>query len=108
MHDRIDKLQQYPNLRKIGVSPWADVEASAEIIGGHYVFSRKPNPANVAGVLDEEVIRKEITQTVKACRKFGCPLDITLKDISTVGYRPQNLMTWAKIVSEVIDQYYGS
>ena len=107
LHDRIDKLQQYPNLRKIGVSPWSDIEQSAEMIGGKYVFSRKPNPANVADVTDPEVVRKEIVETVKACQKYGCPVDITLKDISTVGYRPQNLMVWAKTVSDVLDEYYG-
>ena len=106
LHDRIDKLMKYPNLRKIGVSPWADVEASAEIIGGKYVYSRKPNPANVVSVTDPATIRREIEQTVCACRKHGCPLDITLKDISTVGYRPENLMVWAKTVSDLLDEYY--
>ena len=107
LHDRIDRLKRvYPNLRKIGVSPWANVEKSAEQIGGDYVLSRKPNPAFVAGTLDEEVIRREITETVKACRKYGCPCDITLKDISTVGYKPQNLIRWAKVASDVLDEYY--
>ena len=60
-----------------------------------------------ADITDPEVIRKEITATVKICQKYGCPLDITLKDISTVGYRPENLMIWAKTASEVLDEYYG-
>ncbi|MBQ7298788.1 MAG: hypothetical protein IJW77_02990 [Clostridia bacterium] len=107
LHDRIDILKQYPNLRKIGVSPWADVERSAEIIGGDYVLSRKPNPAHVAAVTDPEVIRCEITETVLAAQKYGCPFDYTLKDISTVGYRPQNLMVWAEVVSDVLDGLYG-
>ena len=80
---------------------------SAEVLGGNYVLSRKPNPANVASVTDPEVIRREITETVEAAQKFGCPVDFTLKDISTVGYRPQNLMVWAETVSEVLDRYYG-
>lgn len=108
LHDRIDKLKQYPNLRKVGVSPWSDIEMSAEAIGGNYVFSRKPNPANVSSVTDPEVIRREITETVEACLKYRCPLDITLKDISTVGYRPENLMVWAQTVSDVLDKYYDS
>ena len=53
------------------------------------------------------MIRNEIAETVKICQKYGCPLDITLKDISTVGYRPENLMIWAKTASEVLDEYYG-
>ena len=108
LHDRIDKLKQYPNLRKVGVSPWSDIEMSAEAIGGNYVFSRKPNPANVSSVTDPEVIRREITETVEACLKYRCPLDITLKDISTVGYCPENLMVWAQTVSDVLDKYYDA
>lgn len=107
LHDRIDKLEQYSNLRKIGVSPWADIEKSAEMIGGKYVYSRKPNPANVAINVDPDQIRMEITDTVKVCQKYGCPLDITLKDISTVSYKPQNLIIWAQTVSDVLDEYYG-
>ena len=91
----------------MGVSPWADIEKSAEVIGGDYVYSRKPNPAFVAHNTDPEQIRKEITDTVKACQKYGCPVDFTLKDISTVGYKPQNLMIWAQAVSDVLDEYYG-
>ena len=108
LSDRIDMLQKaYPNLRKIGVSPWADVAASAEQIGGNYVLSRKPNPANVAIQTDPEQIRREITETVALCQKFGCPCDITLKDISTVGYRPRNLIVWAETASAVLDEFYG-
>lgn len=107
LHDRIDRLKKYPNLRKVGVSPWADVEKSGEWIGKDYVFSRKPNPAHVMGGVDEEVVRKEIEQTICVCQKYGCPMDITLKDISTVSYKPKNLMIWAETVSKVLDEYYG-
>ncbi|MBO7404896.1 MAG: hypothetical protein J6V24_08025 [Clostridia bacterium] len=107
LSDRIDKLKQYPNLRKVGCSPWADVERTAEALGGAYVLSRKPNPAHVARRTDRDQIRAEIEETVRACRKYGCPCDITLKDISTVGYRPENLFEWAEAASEVLDEYYG-
>lgn len=107
LSDRIDKLKKYKNLRKVGASPWTDVNATAEALGGDYVLSRKPNPANVANGVDAEVVRAEITETVKACLKYGCPCDITLKDISTVSYRPQSIVEWTQIVSGVLDEYYG-
>ena len=107
LHDRIDRLRQYPNLRKIGCSPWADVERTAEAVGGQYVLSRKPNPANVAVSADSDVIRRETEETVRLCLKYRCPCDITLKDISTVSYRPENLIIWAETASSVLDQYYG-
>ena len=107
LDDRIDKLKQYPNLRKVGCSPWANVERCAEQLGGDYVLSRKPNPANVAISTDPDQIRAEISETARLCLKYGCPCDITLKDISTVSYKPQNLIVWAETASAVLDEYYG-
>lgn len=107
LHDRLDIIRKYPNLRKVGVSPWADVASSAEQLGGNYVFARKPNPANVALATDPEVVKKELIETVTQCQKYGCPFDYVLKDISTVNDRPQNLILWAETVSDVLDGYYG-
>jgi hypothetical protein len=106
LDDRISELKKISNLRKIGCSPWANVEKCAEQICGDYVLSRKPNPAHVAIKTDPEVIRRETEETVKACIKYGCPYDITLKDISTVSGRPENLIVWAKTVNDVLDRYY--
>ena len=106
LDDKIEVLKKISNLRKIGCSPWANVEKCAEQIGGDYVLARKPNPANVAIKTDPEVIRREIEDTVKACIKYGCPYDIVLKDISTVSHRPENLIVWAQTVSDVLDKYY--
>lgn len=104
---KLDVICKIPNLRKIGVSPWAKEEVMAEHMGGRYVYSRKPNPANVAIETNPEVIRKETETTVKLCQKYGCPVEFILKDISTVSHRPQNLILWANTVAEVLDQYYG-
>ena len=104
---KVDILRSIPNLRKVGVSPWADVNVMAEQLKGDYVYSRKPNPAFVAVRTDPEQIRKETEEAVKACIRNGCPCDFTLKDISTVNHRPENLIVWAQTVSDVLDEYYG-
>ena len=103
----IPYLKKVPNMRKIGVSPWADIRSSAEQIGGNYVFARKPNPAYVAKDLNNEVVEKEITETIKACIENKCPYEFVLKDISTVNFRPQNLIDWTNTVKKAIDRYYG-
>ena len=107
LSDRIGKLKRFPNLRKVGCSPWSDVEKTAEALGHDYVLSRKPNPAAVARTTDPELVRKDIENTVKICLKYGTPCDITLKDISTVNYKPENLIVWAETASAVLDEYYG-
>jgi hypothetical protein len=71
------------------------------------VAAVKPNPAHVATVVDPAVVRAEIEKYVKTAQKYGTPFDYVLKDISTVGFRPQNLMVWSKTVSDVLDEYYG-
>jgi len=103
---KIYLLKQIPNMRKIGVSTWADTASSAEQIGGDYVYSYKPNPAYVAGTVSEEAVRNEVTKVVEACLRHGCPYDIVLKDTSTVSYKVENLTTWSRVVQETLDKYY--
>ena len=109
LHNKIGVLKKnLPNLRKIGVTPWANEERSAEQIGPDFVYSKKPNPAHVAIKADPDVIRAETVKTVELCIKYGCPYELTLKDISTVSYRPENLRVWAKTVKDVLDGCYGA
>jgi hypothetical protein len=103
----IPRLKKVPNMRKIGVSPWANIHSCAEQIGGDYVFARKPNPALVVDPFDAEAVRKETVETVEACLRYGCPCELVLKDVSTVSRRPQNLIAWNDTVQRVLDEYYA-
>lgn len=106
LDNKIEILRSVPNLRKLGVSPWSKLEVSADQMRSDYVFARKPNPAFVAGDFDAATVRKEITETVEICLKYNCPYEFVLKDISTVSYKPQNLIEWNRTVNEVLDKYY--
>jgi hypothetical protein len=100
---KMDIVKKIPNLRKISVTPWADVQVAAEAIGGKYVLSSKPNPAAVAvDRLDHTWLRKEIGTILDAVRRYGCPCDIVLKDISTCNGRPENIFEWENIVMELV------
>lgn len=106
LHNMIDIVAQIPNLRKITVTPWADVDIAAENIGKRYVMAHKPSPSNVAGkTLDEELVRKELSHAIDACYRNGCSFDMVLKDISTVSYNPQNLIRWEQIAMELVKNY---
>ena len=96
----------YKNLRKIGVSPWANEEVCGEQIGKDFVYARKPNPSMVSMMTDPNAIREETRKTVEVCMKNGCAYEFVLKDISTVSYKPQNLFIWEKTVRETLDEYY--
>jgi len=102
---KIDILKKIKNLRKISITPWADINLAAETIGNDYVVSAKPNPAHVSTGFDENVIRKEIKAIVDAVKKNGGSCDIVLKDISTVAGNPEHLIKWVKIAMEVVNDY---
>ncbi len=106
LDNKIEVIQKISNLRKVGVSPWANPAVMAEQLGGAYVFARKPNPANVALETNPDVVRAEMEETVKLCIRYGCPCEFVLKDISTVSYKPENLMVWADTVNDVLNRYY--
>jgi len=106
LHDKIDIVKKLPNLRKISITPWADVRKSAERIGRDYVMARKPNPAAVAvPVLNEEDLRKDILETLTVCRENGTPVEFALKDISSVCYNPNNVTRWVEVTMETIRNF---
>ncbi len=48
--DRIEMIMEaMPNLRSVSVTPWADFDIMAEMLGDRYVFSRKPDPVPISG-----------------------------------------------------------
>ncbi|MCI5649612.1 MAG: hypothetical protein MR332_09290 [Fusicatenibacter sp.] len=104
LDQKIDILRQIPNLRKISITPWADIRVAAEAIGKDYVISAKPNPANLLyAASDPDVIRKELRSLLHACRENQTPCELLLKDISTVKYNLQNLVVWNQIAREEIE-----
>ena len=105
LHNKVDMIRKYSHVRKISMSPWADVRIGAERIHGDYVFSNKPSPALLAKTdFSDEEIRSSLQQTYDACKATGCPLEFIMKDISTVCYQPQRLWRWAEIAMEVAKQ----
>ena len=108
LHNKIDELKDITNLRRISITPWANVDEAAEKIGKDYVLSYKPNPAFVAGkTFEPEQVEKEITRVLEACKRNSTPCEFILKDISTIANRWENLMEWNKTVKKVIDRYFG-
>jgi hypothetical protein len=100
---KMKQVRMIPNVRKVSMSPWVNEERGAAEIGTDYVYSRKPSPALLAwDTFDPEMVREHLMATRRACEKFNCPLEIILKDISTVRYQPERLFQWAKVAMEVV------
>ena len=100
---KIHVIEKLPNVRKISMSPWVDIERGAEAMGGRFVFSRKPNPAFLSSDTAwlPDLVRKDLTDAHTIAGKYGNPCELILKDVSTVGGKPERLWEWAKIAAEV-------
>ena len=93
-------MQRIPNLRKVSISPWSDTKQAIEGLGDNYVLSRKPSPSIFTfDPFDEDLARREIRDFLDQTGG-ACHVELIMKDISTVKYRPQNLWKWEKICME--------
>jgi hypothetical protein len=103
LDDKMAFVRQIPNLRKVSMSSWVDVERGAEQIGRDFVFSRKPNPAFVAGnAWNPAMVEEDLRDTIQRCARHGSPLELILKGISTVRGEPQRLWEWADIAMRLV------
>lgn len=102
---KIDVLRQIPNLRRIAVSPMADVGKCAAQIKQDYVLSYRPSPTDMVGYGYNP---QRIHAILKADLEAGgdCHLDITLKDVETVQSDPERIRRWVALTRDVITEVF--
>ena len=101
----IDILRKIKNLRRIAVTPWADVEKCSEQIQHDYVCSWRPSPSTmVCNGFDEGFVQKETTRALASFKKNGCAVDITLKDVQTLQGQPGRIREWCRVVRSCVEQ----
>lgn len=100
---KLDLVCAVPNMRRISISPFADVEKCAPKLGGRFIFSWKPHPSHVAGAFDPELIRRYLRHALDATR--GCVIELVLKDTHTCDRRPERFDAWHGIAAELAEQY---
>ena len=105
---KIGILRQIPNLRRIAVTPWADVARSAEAIGGDYCASWRPSPADtVCMTFDVDRIRAILRAGLAVFRRHGCPVEINLKDVRTLQGDKSRLRRFAEVCRQEIESRMG-
>lgn len=106
LSNKIGMLRSISNLRRIAVSPFANVARCAEQIGRDYVLSYRPSPADMVSYgFDPERIRSILRRDLALCKE--CHTDITLKDVETVGGDPTRVKRWVELTREVTEEVYG-
>jgi hypothetical protein len=96
-------VKTIPNLRRVSVSPWANRAFMARQLEDRYIFSMKPNPADLAmDGMDEDHIRTSLRRDLEVSR--GCHVEIVLKDTHTIRNDPQRVIRYVQIAREEIER----
>jgi hypothetical protein len=103
LDNKLELVKKVPNMRRISISPFADVARCAGQLGGKYIFSWKPHPAHLVGDFDEEKIRDYIRSALEATRARGCVVEMILKDTHTCENRPERFTRWTEIARELAE-----
>ena len=94
-------VKKFPRLRRVSMSPWANVEVMAERLGNRYIFSWKPHPGVLAAdTFDEEFVRQTLRQGLNVLKKNDCRVEIIMKDCHTIRHDPQRVTRWVQIAKE--------
>ena len=104
---KLDLVCSIPKIRRISISPWANVDVCAEKLKGKYIFSWKPNPAYLVGAFNPQFIRDYVRHTVEVGRANGCVLEMILKDTHTCEHHTERFDEWTRIAREVIQEIAG-
>ncbi len=97
-------VKTIPNVRRISMSPWVDVELGAEELGSDYIFSYKPNPAMIGmEAWDEEFVRNYLRDALEKTR--SCVVEVIMKDLHTCRKEPWRMWEWVRIAMELAEEY---
>jgi hypothetical protein len=98
-------IKNVPRLRRVSVSPWANLADMADKLADRYIYSIKPHPASLAvPSLDQRRIRTELRRALQTTR--NCRVEIIMKDNHTIGNNPQNVIGWCQIARREAEAIY--
>jgi len=92
------------NLRRVTVSPWSNLEYSADQCRREVVMQIRPMPTDVLVNPDEDAMRKDIEHKMDLAG--DTIYDFCLQDVETVYGRPDVLKTWTRIAKQVGAERY--
>ena len=95
-------IKKIPNLRRVSVSSWSDCRKMADLLQDKYIFSLKPNPAQLSvSEINLEYVSKNIKQYLDVTK--DCVTEIIMKDNHTLGKNPDNVKNWVKMLRKEIN-----
>ena len=101
---KLDDVCTIPHIRRISISPFADVDISAARLKGDYIFSWKPQPMHLVGQFNPDRIRNYIRHTIEVAQANDCVLEMILKDTHTCEHQPERFDHWLQIARQEVER----
>jgi len=99
---KLDDVLNMPNMRRISISPWADIQSCAEQMRMKAVYSWKPNPSYFINNFEESFLKEYVTNMLKHTKNNAA--EIVLKDTHTCMHEPQRYRIWTDLVRRCIEE----
>ena len=108
LDQKLEELKTFTNLRKVSMSPYANIEEGMEKIGNNknLVVSFKPNSNYlVTNPPQFDLLREELIKVCGLARKYNCNVEILMKTLISLQGEPQRLWKWCDLAMEIVDNY---
>lgn len=107
LHLKVDLIRKrIPRLRRMSMSPWADVAMGAAGLKNEVIFSYKPNPAILGmSAFDINEARRQLKDVFEKTR--GCVIEVIMKDLHTVNKQPNRMGEWVRMAIDLAGEYAG-
>lgn len=103
---KVNELKTFKNLRKLSVSPFANLEAAMEKLGGDVVVSFKPNSNYLTDpVWNRELSKNELIRVCDLAHKYNSNVEIIMKTLITLRGEPQRLWEWCDMALDIVKNY---
>ena len=101
LNNRWDVVKRIPNLRRVAVPPWSEMNDMADKLGKNYIYCHKPSPVPLANPnMDKAALRTNIREAVRITKNTNA--EFIMQDTHTLGGCVQNVVDWCTIVREEI------
>ena len=97
--------RELKNLRRVAVTPWANLRSCSEALGSEYVLSWRPSPTDMVAMdFDAQRVKSAVREAFRLAGEHKNHIDVTLKDVETVSGNPNAVKNFVKAVRKVTDE----
>lgn len=100
---KIPVIRELPNLRRLHISPWTDLEVAVDQVGENIVLETEAHTADTIFVNTPEQMRESVERLLDIAGHRV--MDVNLTALETVGGNPSVLTKWAQIAQEATAKY---